>query len=129
MHMRTASDAFRYLVATLAVVGAAAGSLRAQWPDAHPPQIFRSAADVVTIQASVRDARGRSLQPRLTAADFEVRDNGQLRPVLSLRSDDRSPLCLAVLVDMSGSMGVGTEDCYGSPGVRLRVVAAASGGR
>src|SRR6185436_14130443 len=69
-------------------------------------QTFRSAVDVVTIQASVRDARGRVLSG-LTTTDFEVRDNGQLRPILSLRSDRQSPLSLAILVDMSGSMRVG----------------------
>jgi VWFA-related protein len=45
----------------------------------------------------------------LTAADFEVRDNGQLRPILSLRSDLRSPVSLAILVDMSGSMAIGSK--------------------
>ena len=64
--------------------------------------------DLVTIQASVRDARGRTLQG-LTAADFEVRDNGQLRPILSLGSDQSSPLSIAFLVDMSGSMRVGPK--------------------
>jgi Ca-activated chloride channel family protein len=67
-----------------------------------PPLTFRSAVDVVTIQASVRDTRGRivgGLRPK----DFEVRDNGQLRPIISLRAE-KSALSLAILVDMSGSM-------------------------
>src|SRR6185436_4514788 len=72
----------------------------------QPQQTFRSAVDVVTIQASVRDARGRIVSG-LTTTDFEVRDNGELRPILSLRSDRQSPLSLAILVDMSGSMRVG----------------------
>jgi VWFA-related protein len=66
---------------------------------------FRASTDVVTIQASVRDARGRLLIG-LTPADFEIRDNGELRQILSLRSDQQSPLSLALLVDMSGSMRV-----------------------
>jgi VWFA-related protein len=70
--------------------------------------MFRSAADVVTINASVRDRRGR-LVSDLTAADFEVRDNGQLRPILSMRSDRQSPISLAILVDMSGSMRLGAK--------------------
>jgi VWFA-related protein len=45
----------------------------------------------------------------LTTTDFEVRDNGQLRPLLSLRSDRQSPLSLAILVDMSGSMRIGAK--------------------
>ena len=69
---------------------------------------FRSVVDVVTIQASVRDARGRVVSG-LTTTDFEVRDNGQLRPILSLQSDRQSPLSVAILVDMSGSMRIGAK--------------------
>lgn len=82
-------------------------TVRAQEP-AQPQQTFRSVVDVVTIQASVRDARGRVLSG-LATSDFEVRDNGELRPILSLRSDRSSPLSLAILVDMSGSMRVGAK--------------------
>jgi VWFA-related protein len=74
----------------------------------QPQQTFRSRVDVVTIQASVHDARGRVVSG-LTTTDFEVRDNGQLRPILSLRSDRTSPLSLAILVDMSGSMRIGSK--------------------
>lgn len=81
---------------------------RSAQPPADQPQTFRTATDVVTIQASVRDKRGRPLKG-LTTADFEVRDNGQPRPILSFRSDLRSPVSLAILVDMSGSMGVGPK--------------------
>ena len=80
----------------------------AQDAASRPQLTFRSSADVVTIQASVRDARGRVVSG-LTTNDFEVRDNGQLRPILSIRSDRQSPLSLAILVDMSGSMGVGPK--------------------
>ena len=73
-----------------------------------PAHIFRSAVDLVTIQASVRDARGRVVQG-LTRADFEVRDNGQLRPLIDFRADRQSPVTLAILVDMSGSMSVGAK--------------------
>jgi len=81
--------------------------LGAQAP-ATPPHIFRSAVDLVTIQASVRDAHGRVVQG-LTRADFEVRDNGQVRPVIEFRADQQSPVTLAILVDMSGSMSVGVK--------------------
>ena len=88
--------------------GVAATSPRAQETPHPPRQTFRSAIDVVTIQASVRDARGRLVRG-LTATDFEVRDNGQLRPILSLRSDRQSPVSLAILRDTSGSMQVGPK--------------------
>jgi VWFA-related protein len=116
--MGTTNNVLRRAVGVLAIVGVASLAAKAQQPESQPqtssetpdrpPQIFRSAADVVTIQASVRDKRGRTLQ-KLTAADFEVRDNGQVRPVLSLGSDERSPLSVAFLVDMSGSMSVGPK--------------------
>jgi len=77
----------------------------AQEVSSPPQSTFRSAVDVVTIQASVRDGRGRALSG-LTPTDFEVRDNGQLRPILSLRSDRQSPISVAILVDMSGSMRI-----------------------
>src|SRR5437763_10156462 len=95
------------LLVCFAHAGLRAGQSAEQSRDA-PPQTFRSSVDLVTIQASVRDHRGRPLRG-LTTADFEVRDNGQLRPVLSLRADLHSPLSLAILVDMSGSMRIGAK--------------------
>lgn len=77
-------------------------------PVDQPRPTFRSSADLVSIQTSVRDRRGRPMGG-LTTADFEVRDNGQLRPILSLRADRRAPVSVAVLVDMSGSMRVGPK--------------------
>lgn len=91
------------ILSALAVITTTAQEIQTQ-----PAQTFRSALDVVTIQASVRDRRGRTVGG-LTTTDFEVRDNGQLRPILSLRSDRESPLSLAILVDMSGSMRVGPK--------------------
>src|SRR5256885_854690 len=98
----------RLCAATAIAVGLLIGSLAAQEAAPQAEQTFRSAVDVVTIQASVRDRRGRVING-LTSTDFEVRDNGQLRPILSLRSDRQSPLSIAILVDMSGSMGIGSK--------------------
>jgi VWFA-related protein len=102
--MRTALHRF---IALVAIMGFSVTCPTAQ-DTSVPRQTFRSAVNLVTIQASVRDARGRVVRG-LTPTDFEVRDNGQLRPILSLRSDRQSPLSLAILVDMSGSMGVGPK--------------------
>ncbi len=97
----------RRLVASTVAAGLSTLVVQAQSPDQARPT-FRSAVDLVSIQASVRDKHGRPLIG-LTAADFEVRDNGQPRSILSLRSDRRSPVSVAVLVDMSGSMRVGSK--------------------
>jgi Ca-activated chloride channel family protein len=98
----------RILIALTILAATVAVPLNAQAPAEQPRVIFRSAVDLVTIQASVRDAHGRALSG-LSRADFEVRDNGQLRPILSLQSDRRSPVTLAILVDISGSMGVSSK--------------------
>src|SRR4249919_43743 len=100
---------FHRLAITLGIIGCLtviSGS--AHETPGQVQQTFRSVVDLVTIQASVRDARGR-IVTGLTTMDFEVRDNGQLRPILSLRSDRESPLSLAILVDMSGSMRIGSK--------------------
>jgi VWFA-related protein len=96
----------RLVIAIGIIAGLAVTTPRAQEPTFQ--ETFRSAVDLVTIQASVKDARGRIVSG-LTTTDFEVRDNGELRPILSLRSDRQSPLSLAILVDMSGSMRVGPK--------------------
>jgi VWFA-related protein len=96
------------MLCALAPATLVAGGGGGQEPLARSQQTFRASVDVVTIQASVRDTRGRSVRG-LTAADFEVRDNGQLRPMLSLRADLRAPISLAILVDMSGSMRLGPK--------------------
>jgi len=102
------SSLSRYAVASVVAAGFTAFSVHAQSQADQPRPTFRSAVDLVSIQASVRDKHGRPM-PGLKASDFEVRDNGQPRSILSLRSDLRSPVSVAVLVDMSGSMRVGTK--------------------
>jgi VWFA-related protein len=102
------SKMFPRLAITIGLIARCVVPPGAQQTPTEVQQAFRSAVDVVTIQASVRDARGRVLSG-LTTTDFEVRDNGQLRPILSLRSDHQSPLSVAILVDMSGSMRLGSK--------------------
>jgi VWFA-related protein len=96
------------LVIGIALIAGLAGISPTAQEAPSQSQVFRGAVDLVTIQASVRDARGRVVSG-LSTTDFEVRDNGQLRPILSLRSDRQSPLSLAILVDMSGSMSTGPK--------------------
>jgi VWFA-related protein len=95
--------ASRFVIA-LGAAGLFGASPAAQDAPVQAQETFRSAVDVVTIQASVRDRRGRVVSG-LTTTDFEVRDNGEVRPILSIRSDRQSPISLAIVVDMSGSMG------------------------
>ena len=102
------STAFHRLAIALSISCTLLVLVHAQTTPDQVQDTFRSAVDVVTIQASVRDARGRVVQG-LTRLDFEVRDNGRLRPIIEFRSDRQSPVTLAILVDMSGSMGIGPK--------------------
>jgi Ca-activated chloride channel family protein len=101
-------DKVHRVAIAIILTGAALVSVNAQSPTDRAQDTFRSSVDLVTIQASVRDSRGRVLQG-LSQADFEVRDNGQLRRIVELRSDRHSPVSLAILVDMSGSMRQGPK--------------------
>ena len=71
-----------------------------------PPQTpsFRGGVERVTVTATVRDRKGR-LVSGLAAADFEVLDNGQRRPITDFGAEP-SPISLAILFDISGSMRV-----------------------
>lgn len=66
---------------------------------------FRSSVEVVTVGASVR-TRGGKVVRDLSRADFEVLDSGQPVPLKDFYAGD-SPISLAVLLDISGSMAVG----------------------
>ena len=65
------------------VLVVAAGVVSAQEPSA-PPQTFRSRLDVLTVEASVRDAAGKPITD-LQPSDFTVRIDGQPRKVLTSR--------------------------------------------
>lgn len=89
----------RKLAVLLCLAAGVPVAMRAQ--EAGP--IFRSRVAMVPISAVVRDSRGRAVTT-LKVSDFEVRDNGETRPILSFHTDNASPLTIAVLVDTSGSM-------------------------
>ena len=76
--------------------------------DAQELPLFRSSVDVVPISAVVRDGRGRAVTT-LKAADFEVRDNGEARPILRFELDEGSPVSVAILIDVSGSMRLSSK--------------------
>jgi VWFA-related protein len=72
---------------------------------AAPQVTFKSSVEVVTVSVSVRDARGRLVRD-LKKSDFEVIDTGLPRAIQDFHVGD-SPISLAVLLDISGSMSVG----------------------
>jgi len=66
---------------------------------------FKGGVEAVSLTAAVRDHKGRVVRD-LTKADFQVLDNGQARDIRDFYAGD-SPISLAVLLDISGSMSVG----------------------
>jgi Ca-activated chloride channel homolog len=67
-----------------------------------PQQTFRSGVNVVPIYATVVDRSGRFV-PDLTAADFEVTDNGRLQQITVFESGTL-PIRMALMVDESPSV-------------------------
>jgi Ca-activated chloride channel homolog len=67
-----------------------------------PAATFTSKVELVRVSAVVRDRKGRFVQD-LSTRDFEVFDEGQLRPIADFRSD-LAGVSLALLFDVSGSM-------------------------
>ncbi len=74
----------------------------------RPAPTFRSAVDVVSVSAVVRDRKGRFVG-NLKQKDFIVAESGQPRPILDFQAQSDGPVKLALLFDISGSMRVGTK--------------------
>ncbi len=88
---------------------------------AQPVATFKSSVDVVPISVVVHDGRGRMITT-LRETDFEVLDKGQRRPILTFQTDDGSPITLAVVVDVSGSMRLSSKLLYAREVVRRLAV-------
>ena len=91
---------FRVLVSAVSVVSLQSAAVASAQ---EPVAVFKSSVALVPIGAIVVDNRGRAVTT-LKAADFEVRDNGEARAIVSFEVDQSAPLTVAVLVDTSGSM-------------------------
>ena len=64
--------------------------------------VFRSEVSLVRVDVRVSDRYGRSLSG-LTRDDFELREEGRVRPILSFAAEDM-PVDLVLLIDVSTSM-------------------------
>jgi len=95
------------LIGTMAVITVGQFPAIAQQPSSSPSQpqiVFKAGVEVVTVTASVRDQRGKVVRD-LKKTDFEVVDTGAQRQIRDFYVGD-SPISLAVLLDISGSMAV-----------------------
>ena len=68
---------------------------------------FRSAVNLVSVAAVVRDKRGKVMSS-LNDKDFVVLDGGRKRELLDFQSTATAPASVALLVDGSGSMRLGS---------------------
>jgi VWFA-related protein len=116
-------------VRTIVVIGvlAAFGGLDIANVSAQSFPTFKASVEVVPISAVVRDRRGRTVTT-LVSGDFEVLDKGERRPILDFQIDQAGPITLAVLVDISGSMRLGSKLAL-SRAVVTRIVADLEDGR
>ena len=73
-----------------------------------PSTTFRSAIDLVSVIAVVRDRKGRFV-PDLSQRDFIVVESGESRPIVGFKAETDGPVRLAIVFDVSGSMRVGTK--------------------
>lgn len=81
--------------------------LAAQSPAGQEHPTYRSGIDLVAMTAVVRDRTGRPVQG-LSRADFELFDGGERRTIVDFRSQ-RAAASVAILLDVSGSMAVGSK--------------------
>ena len=85
---------------------ASAGTISAQAPVSQTPQAtFKAGVDLVTVSVAVRTENGRVVRD-LQRSDFTVMDSGSPAPIKDFYVGD-SPISLAILLDISGSMAVG----------------------
>jgi VWFA-related protein len=93
-------------VAVLVVATSPVGLAQRPAAQHESPQItFKSGVEVVTVNVAVRDAHGKVVRD-LKKSDFEVIDSGNAREIRDFYFGD-SPISLAILLDISGSMAVG----------------------
>jgi VWFA-related protein len=77
------------------------GSQTTAAPAQDPAPVFRAGADIVTVEASVR--RDRRAVVGLTAADFELLDNGVAQEISDV-TYEKLPIDVTVVLDVSSSV-------------------------
>src|SRR5262245_5731898 len=104
-------DGRRVLTTVVSALLVATNPLGAQTATEQPQRpgtTFRSSVDLVSVSAVVRDRKGRFVTD-LSSKDFIVVEAGQQRPIVNFKAEDNGPVKLAILIDVSGSMRVGTK--------------------
>jgi VWFA-related protein len=95
------------IASLVALLATPATGQTGQPSEAQSPAIFRAGVDLVTVSATVRDRRGRSVVD-LAQTEFEVLDRGVRRPITQFRTE-AAPVSVAILFDVSGSMDIASR--------------------
>ena len=99
MHVTSLGRSSRLLSAVL--LRFVASAERSESADQQQPP-FRSGTKTVAVYATVSENNGR-LAPDLTRDDFEIREDGKVRP-LTIFASENQPITIVVMLDKSGSM-------------------------
>ena len=94
----------RVLVGVVSTAVLMTGVATAQQQQPARP-VFKSAVDLVSVAAVVRDKRGRFVRG-LQKDDFIVEENGRRRQIEQFQAEDDAAARVALLFDVSGSMRV-----------------------
>lgn len=70
---------------------------------AQDQPVFRTRTDLVTLTATVSNARGDRIA-NLQKSDFNVLEEGEAQDIALFASDENAPVSVAIVVDTSGSM-------------------------
>lgn len=93
----------RRLAAAIAVLLVLSGSLSAGQARQNDPFKIRVAVDLVSVNFSAMDSKGRMI-PGLTAEDFTVDEDGKEQEIRLFAREQELPLTLALVVDISPSV-------------------------
>jgi VWFA-related protein len=84
----------------------------------EPSGRFKSAVELVSVAAVVRDRKGRFVT-NLAARDFSVVEAGEQRPIVGFRAEADAPVRVALVFDISGSMQIGSKAADAREAARL----------
>jgi Ca-activated chloride channel family protein len=90
------------VLSVVAIVGAVGIAAAQDRPVVRDPRVFRSAVELTSVTATVRDEAGR-LVTGLPREAFEVYEDG-VRQAVTQFTNERVPVSLALLLDVSDSM-------------------------
>lgn len=95
------------VIATVISVLMPVGMAARQDPQPAAPK-FKSSVSVVSVNAVVRDPKGRFVRD-LAQRDFVIAEGGKDKRILDFRAESDGPVKLGLLLDASGSMRVGRK--------------------